>query len=134
MQWTEAFCLQCINQNDIRERSSQVLIMRDIYARAQRVIVFLGDGSYFRIPQDYTKSPPPAPVAFSSSAHDGPLITHFHNTWEKLCRRPEWYSFCTICVLRLLEDVDRYKDTIECIVKGKDSSKLRLFELRRQFF
>lgn len=107
--------------------------MRDIYARAQRVIVFLGDGSYFRIPQDYANSPPSAPVAFSSFSQDGPLITDFHNNWEKLCKRPEWYSFCTICVLRLLEDVDGYRDTIECIANGKASSKLRLFELVRQF-
>ncbi|KAH7183591.1 heterokaryon incompatibility protein-domain-containing protein [Fusarium flagelliforme] len=128
--WIDAIC---INQNDIDERSSQVSMMQDIYARALRVIVFLGDGSYFRIPQDYAKSPPPAPVTFSSSAQDGPLITHFHNNWEKLCRRPEWYSFCTICVLRLLEDVDGYRDTIECIANGKASSKLRLFELVRQF-
>lgn len=108
-------------------------MMRDIYARAQRVIVFLGDGSYFRIPQDYANSPPSAPVAFSSFAQDGPLIIHFYNNWEKLCRRPEWYSFCTICVLRLLQDVDGYRDTIECIANGKASSKLRLFELVRQF-
>ncbi|RBR15620.1 uncharacterized protein FIESC28_07261 [Fusarium coffeatum] len=107
--------------------------MRDIYARAQRVIVFLGDGSYFRIPQDYAKSPPPAPMTFSTFTQDAPLISDFHNNWETLCRRPEWYSFCAICVLRLLEDVDGYSDTLNCIATGKASSKLRLFELVRQF-
>lgn len=32
----------CINQNDIAERSSQVALMRDIYEKAKRVIVWLG--------------------------------------------------------------------------------------------
>ena len=108
-------------------------MMRDIYAHAQRVIIFLGDGSYFRIPQDYVKRPPLAPVTFSSFTEDAPLIDDFHHSWEKLCRRPEWYSFCTICVIRLLEDVDGYRDTIKCIANGKATSKLRLFELVRQF-
>ncbi len=33
----------CINQVDIQERASQVLLMGDIYALAERVIVWLGD-------------------------------------------------------------------------------------------
>ena len=108
-------------------------MMRDIYARAQCVIVFLGDGAYYRVPRDYASSPPPAPITFSSFAEDAPLINHFQESWETLCRRPEWYSFCTICVIRLLQDVEGYKDTIHCIANGKASSKLRLFELVRQF-
>ncbi|KAI1061336.1 hypothetical protein LB507_011289 [Fusarium sp. FIESC RH6] len=127
--WIDAIC---INQDDITERNSQVAMMRHIYARAQRVIVFLGDGAYYRISQDHRKYPPPPPVTFSP-AQDASLITHFHKSWETLCTRPEWNSFCTICMLRLLENVEGYKDTIKCISNGKTQSKLRLFELVRQF-
>ena len=38
--WVDAIC---INQEDLRERSSQVGMMRDVYARAETVIVWLGD-------------------------------------------------------------------------------------------
>ncbi|KAF2444570.1 HET-domain-containing protein [Karstenula rhodostoma CBS 690.94] len=37
--WIDAIC---INQDDQKERSSQVVLMRDIYRRAQRVLVWLG--------------------------------------------------------------------------------------------
>ncbi|KAK4169920.1 HET-domain-containing protein [Cladorrhinum sp. PSN259] len=39
--WIDAIC---INQGDITERSNQVAQMRDVYSRATRVVVWLGDG------------------------------------------------------------------------------------------
>ena len=33
----------CINQSDLPERESQVLLMRDIYANSGRAMVWLGD-------------------------------------------------------------------------------------------
>lgn len=38
--WVDAIC---INQDDTSERSQQVVLMRDIYSRARKVIIFLGD-------------------------------------------------------------------------------------------
>ena len=38
--WCDAVC---INQEDMSERNHQVLMMRDIYAQAQQVIIWLGD-------------------------------------------------------------------------------------------
>lgn len=38
--WIDAIC---INQQDVDERNSQVAIMRDIYAQAERVHIWLGD-------------------------------------------------------------------------------------------
>jgi hypothetical protein len=38
--WVDAIC---INQTEISERNSQVQLMRDIYTKAKRVIVWLGD-------------------------------------------------------------------------------------------
>ncbi|RYP68488.1 hypothetical protein DL771_006640 [Monosporascus sp. 5C6A] len=39
--WIDALC---INQQDERERNQQVAIMGDIYRRAERVLIWLGDG------------------------------------------------------------------------------------------
>ncbi|KAF5595289.1 heterokaryon incompatibility (het-6OR allele) [Fusarium subglutinans] len=128
--WIDALC---INQCDIGERSSQVAMMRDIYASAQHVTVFLGHGSYHRIPKNYVTDRLLAPVKFSNDHRDDSLITQFHNSWETMCRRAEWYSFCTICVIRALSDIDRYSATIKCIADGKPSSRLKLFELVRRF-
>jgi hypothetical protein len=38
--WVDAIC---INQDDLREKSLQVSLMREIYANAQQVIIWLGD-------------------------------------------------------------------------------------------
>lgn len=40
--WVDALC---INQEDLEERSSQVLYMRDIYMKAELVIVWLGEAT-----------------------------------------------------------------------------------------
>ncbi|KAF2964641.1 hypothetical protein GQX73_g8949 [Xylaria multiplex] len=40
--WIDAIC---INQKDIKEKSSQVQMMLEIYARAQRVNIWLGEGN-----------------------------------------------------------------------------------------
>ncbi|KAF5537802.1 heterokaryon incompatibility (het-6OR allele) [Fusarium napiforme] len=74
-----------------------------------------------------------APVRFSNDDRDDSLITLFRNSWETMCRQAEWYSFCTICVIRALSDIDRYRTTIKCIAEGKASSRLKLFELVRRF-
>jgi hypothetical protein len=40
--WADAIC---INQRDVQERNSQVLLMRDIYSHARQTTVWLGDSS-----------------------------------------------------------------------------------------
>jgi hypothetical protein len=42
--WADAVC---INQNDAEEKGKQVQLMRDIYRKAERTIVWLGEGSIF---------------------------------------------------------------------------------------
>ncbi|KAJ4376604.1 hypothetical protein N0V86_006718 [Didymella sp. IMI 355093] len=39
LMWVDALC---INQHDLDERSSQVLLMKDIYSLAERVLIYLG--------------------------------------------------------------------------------------------
>ena len=41
--WVDAVC---INQNDLKERESQVLLMRRIYSSAETVLAWLGDNDY----------------------------------------------------------------------------------------
>lgn len=45
--WADAVC---INQNDAEEKGKQVQLMRDIYRKAERTIVWLGEGSIFTPP------------------------------------------------------------------------------------
>jgi hypothetical protein len=40
--WVDALC---IDQTDLKEKESQILLMGDIYARANKVIIWLGDAS-----------------------------------------------------------------------------------------
>lgn len=42
--WADAVC---INQNDTEEKGKQVQLMRDIYRKAKRTVVWLGEGSVF---------------------------------------------------------------------------------------
>lgn len=38
--WIDAVC---VNQEDLTERSQQIMLMRDVYESAQNVVVWLGD-------------------------------------------------------------------------------------------
>ncbi|KAF2684197.1 hypothetical protein K458DRAFT_282813, partial [Lentithecium fluviatile CBS 122367] len=40
--WVDSIC---INQQDVRERNHQVSLMKEIYIRAKRVYIWLGNGS-----------------------------------------------------------------------------------------
>ncbi|KAM5350718.1 hypothetical protein ACJ41O_007223 [Fusarium nematophilum] len=128
MIWIDAVC---INQENLVERSEQVAMMRDIYSCAQRVVVFLGEGSYYRIPTGYAKVHPQAAVSFWNDSRDEALLDRFRQSWHVLCKRPPWFSFCTISLIRLLSDLDHRQDALQCIADGSDASRQRLFELLR---
>lgn len=52
--WVDALC---INQRDLGERSSQVLLMKDIYSSAERVLIWLGSqGSADELLESYIQS------------------------------------------------------------------------------
>ncbi|UPK92639.1 hypothetical protein LCI18_003574 [Fusarium solani-melongenae] len=110
----------CINQGNLYERSTQVAMMRGIYSSAKRVVVYLGDGAYYRIPKDYTRKYPSVGVTFWNDARDDALLGRF-----------AWFSFCTICLIRILSDLDRCRDVMESIAEGSDASKQDMFELLR---
>ncbi|KAI0547370.1 hypothetical protein F4679DRAFT_586590 [Xylaria curta] len=54
----------CINQSDTTEKNRQVAMMRDIYACAEEVLVFPGDGIDHRILKTYFVQPPESLVVF----------------------------------------------------------------------
>ena len=51
--WADALC---INQNDSRERSHQVSLMKDIYSSTQEAILFIGDHKSDSSDPTYDKS------------------------------------------------------------------------------
>jgi hypothetical protein len=61
--WVDAVC---INQNDIDERNSQILLMNRLYSEAENVVIWLGEADDFtdelvRIVQETGLPTPPAP-------------------------------------------------------------------------
>jgi len=68
--WIDAIC---VNQRDLDERSAQVGIMGDIYAKANQVLIWLGEGTEHTHEGIYAlesmakawKPPPDQPVSFS---------------------------------------------------------------------
>ena len=73
--------MQCIDQDNLEERAHQVRIMRDIYAQASDVIVFLGDGWNHRVSVDSRDSSPPFEAEFHSSSLDNGHIASLFQRW-----------------------------------------------------
>ncbi|KAF4471027.1 heterokaryon incompatibility (het-6OR allele) [Fusarium albosuccineum] len=126
--WIDAVC---VNQENLYERSIQVAMMRGIYSSAKRVVVFLGDGAYYRIPKDFARNYSSAGVTFWNDARDDVLLEPFRHEWRALCKSRARFSFCTICLIRILSDLDRYRGMMESIAEGSDASKQDIFELLR---
>ena len=83
----------CINQNDVAEKTSQVRIMRDIYSRASRVIVWLGhapdaDVAWYFFGQMLTWQATPVPQAARDAATYG--INETNN------KHPGWRAFAAV--------------------------------------
>ncbi|CAG9981223.1 unnamed protein product [Clonostachys byssicola] len=95
--WIDALC---INQQNDRERSSQVAKMRDIYKAANQVIIFLGDGSSHITGKSLRRDPGPC-VQFTGDDLDEDLIKQYMRKWAsslttKRISAPE--IFCLIAI------------------------------------
>ncbi|TPX15914.1 uncharacterized protein E0L32_000248 [Thyridium curvatum] len=94
---------ECINQHDHRERGHQVSMMRDIYAGAEEVVLFLGDGTAHRIERSLFDRPPQRKIQFGSTEESNSAIfSEFAQSFEILPRRAESKSFCAIMFIYLL--------------------------------
>ncbi|KAK5745947.1 hypothetical protein LTR17_001076 [Elasticomyces elasticus] len=73
--WIDAFC---VNQNDPVERASQVLLMKQIYSTAHRVIIWLGEpqnhSSLAQCDVPALEAPRVNPLAEASDAYDSSLL------------------------------------------------------------
>ena len=103
--WIDALC---INQSDVRERSSQVAIMSTVYSKAVRVIAWLGEGgkdtaklvnflndtkghweqAYRKIPQFYPLNY--ARRTLRSLAWERLSGADFEDSLDKFCNHPYW--------------------------------------------
>ncbi|KAK0729527.1 heterokaryon incompatibility, partial [Lasiosphaeris hirsuta] len=76
--WVDAIC---INQDDIPERNQQVNMMGDIYRRAERVIVWLGEATELTNGLCRVMEVVEAGGKLSRAALDGPEIAR--RTWSR---------------------------------------------------
>jgi hypothetical protein len=79
--WVDALC---INQQDLEERSSQVLLMKDIYSSAERVLIWLGSeqqGDAYAV------------ACIRNNEVSGPVehLLGLIRSVESICRRP-WFG------------------------------------------
>ncbi|KAI0436917.1 heterokaryon incompatibility protein-domain-containing protein [Xylaria telfairii] len=123
--WIDALC---INQSDMSEKSQQVALMRDIYAGAQEVVVFLGDGINHRIPRAYFTRPPPPPVVFWNDSRDDCHPRQFHEFLASTWKDESWNAFYTICLIRSLSN----ECDAQTIIEGAKVEIRQAFELLRR--
>ncbi|KAL8342806.1 hypothetical protein RB598_004259 [Gaeumannomyces tritici] len=105
--WIDALC---INQQDVKERSAQVPLIRDIYSQASGLTIFLGNGISHRTPRAFHKTHTPSAARhdFSSSSGAGgdpgdrQVVTDFWNSWRTRQQRSNDQSNSALSVFCLL--------------------------------
>ncbi|KAL8288449.1 hypothetical protein RB597_000519 [Gaeumannomyces tritici] len=105
--WIDALC---INQQDVKERSAQVPLIRDIYSQASGLTIFLGNGISHRTPRAFHKTHTPSAARhdFSSSSGAGgdpgdrQVVTDFWNSWRTRQQRSNHQSNSALSVFCLL--------------------------------
>ncbi|KAI1745662.1 heterokaryon incompatibility protein-domain-containing protein [Xylaria scruposa] len=124
--WIDALC---INQVDIYEKGHQVALMRDIYAGAEEVLVFLGDGNDHRISRSYFAQPPEPPVVFWNDARDVSLLRRFHESLPSIRIHKSQNAFYAICLVRSLS----HERGIKSVIEGTQARvRQEIFELLRR--
>ncbi|KAJ8131843.1 hypothetical protein O1611_g1783 [Lasiodiplodia mahajangana] len=126
--WIDAIC---INQSSASEKTAQVALMRDIYAGAEQVIVFLGDGVNHRISKAYWIQTPPPPVVFWNDSRDDDYLRVLHNSLNPLSRKNGCNAFYVACVVRLLSQPSNYHYAKATIKRVGTRRHRELFELLR---
>ena len=81
LMWVDAIC---INQQDLDERSSQVLLMKDIYSMAERVLIWLG-------PEQPGDARAVAWIRNEEIPESTDQILHHIYSIESICRR-QWFG------------------------------------------
>ncbi|KAI0102126.1 heterokaryon incompatibility protein-domain-containing protein [Nemania sp. FL0031] len=127
--WIDALC---INQDSASEKNTQVALMRDIYAGAEEVIVFLGDGVNHRISKAYVRQPLPPPVVFYNDSRDYGHLQLFGDSPNPKFKGNTWNAFKTACLVRTLSQPNDYHYARAVIEGGGTRGRQEIFELLRR--
>ncbi|KAI1281090.1 heterokaryon incompatibility protein-domain-containing protein [Xylaria sp. FL0933] len=128
--WIDALC---IDQSNISEKNRQVAMMRDIYAGAEEVVVFLGDAVHYRIPKTYPTKPLPPRVVFWNDSRDQRHLNRFYDSGRSGLKQESWHAFnviCLICIHSQLGNRDSYTNKV---VGATAERRHQYFELLRRF-
>ncbi|KAI1130741.1 heterokaryon incompatibility protein-domain-containing protein [Nemania abortiva] len=127
--WIDALC---INQNSASEKNAQVALMRDIYAGAEEVIVFLGDGVDYRVSKAHLRRPLPLPVVFWNDSRDDVHLRLFRDSPESHYKRKTWNAFRVTCLVRILSQPGDYHYAGALIERSGVRQHQEIFELLRR--
>ncbi|KAF3761669.1 HET-domain-containing protein, partial [Cryphonectria parasitica EP155] len=132
--WVDALC---INQEDDKERSHQVSLMRQIYEQAKEVIVFMGDGRSHRIQRLDLTEPPMCPKRQIYGGYkDDAFLDEFLETCRsaklKVLRSPASAGLCAMGLVRLFSAEDKNEYCRE-IMSLREPVRRHLFECLKCF-
>lgn len=117
--------IQCINQRDDLERTHQVLMMREIYASASDVIIFLGDGLEHRTERVGAYPEPAKQVIFKCDDTDDEIVRDILGKWTKRRSSTPRITVREIfCLIRMVAS----KEYIELLESIPMEYSERLFE------
>ncbi|KAF2968492.1 hypothetical protein GQX73_g5087 [Xylaria multiplex] len=106
--------------------------MRDIYAGAEEVILFLGDGVNHRISTAYLTQPLPSPVVFWNDSRDDSHLQLFRDSSKALWKQKSWNAFYLICLIRILSQEGDFSFAKAAIEAVNGQRRRELFELLRR--
>ncbi|KAI0410239.1 heterokaryon incompatibility protein-domain-containing protein [Xylaria grammica] len=124
--WVDALC---INQKNDEERSSQVGLMRDIYAHATRVVVYLGPGPLLGCSpkkRDLGNN-----VAFENDSTDDSLTTNRLSTWRTPSRKKRLTAIDVFCLLSILARPRNLSNPFEALQGIAETTLTAIFEALR---
>ncbi|KAI0871983.1 heterokaryon incompatibility protein-domain-containing protein [Hypoxylon argillaceum] len=123
--WIDALC---INQDNPSEKTAQVALMRDIYAGAEDVVVFLGDGMDYRISKAYPSFPLPSPIRFWNDSRDERYLQLFRETSR--CKGKIWNAFQAVSLVRVLSEAIHHSES--SVIERTGTQSPRSFEMLRR--
>lgn len=126
---------QCINQDDLRERSSQVSLMRQIYQHAEEVVVFMGDGQAHRTEWSNLERPPPSPEhRFCGLPEEEAILAEFLKACQVAIPRKSFSAaFCAIALIRLLAIQAKDSTFHQQLLTMGTATRRYIFECLRSF-
>lgn len=128
---------QCINQQDHRERSLQVGIMKLIYKNAEQVVVFMGDGRGHRVNRSHLQEPlVPQMIRLHGNDRDKSLaafLRTFRSSGPSENGSTLTDAAAAMGLIALFSDQDTVEEGCMELMKLSEKKRRHLFELFRAF-